>query len=287
MPGDTNGDPDVFVHDRQTGETPRVSVASDGAQANGGSFLPAVSADGRYVAFSSLASNLVAGDTNNDDDVFVVGAAPPAPVAQDGTATTLEDTPTTGSLVAVDPGNLPLTYAIVTNATLGIATLTDPATGAFSYTPQPHAHGTDSFTFQASNGTTTSNVATITVTISPVNDAPVAANTQIAVLAGSSAARTFVASDVDSSSLTYSIVSNGSNGLAVVTNASTGAFTYTATAGTSGADTFTFKANDGALDSNVATVSVAIAPASPEIVLRGFVTNRSTGQPIAGARIIV
>ena len=51
-PGDTNGTADVFVHDRQTGSTTRVSVASDGTQGNGGSDSPRLSADGRYVAFS-------------------------------------------------------------------------------------------------------------------------------------------------------------------------------------------------------------------------------------------
>jgi Tol biopolymer transport system component len=66
---DTNAQPDVFVYDRQTSETTRVSVASDGTQANGRSgddFFgePSISADGRYVAFASEANNLVAGDTN-------------------------------------------------------------------------------------------------------------------------------------------------------------------------------------------------------------------------------
>jgi len=69
--GDTNYERDVFVHDRQTGTTARVSVASGGAQANGSSFTPAISADGRWVTFESVASNLVAGDTNGAPDVFV------------------------------------------------------------------------------------------------------------------------------------------------------------------------------------------------------------------------
>ena len=69
--GDTNETEDVFVHDRQTGETTRVSVDSSGAQANSYSTNPAISADGRYVAFTSFASNLVAGDTNELTDVFV------------------------------------------------------------------------------------------------------------------------------------------------------------------------------------------------------------------------
>ena len=69
--GDTNAFSDVFVHDRQTGATTRVSVSSNGAQANAGSVSPSISADGRYVAFTSGASNLVAGDTNGVSDVFV------------------------------------------------------------------------------------------------------------------------------------------------------------------------------------------------------------------------
>ncbi|HYJ68973.1 MAG TPA: PxKF domain-containing protein [Nocardioidaceae bacterium] len=69
--GDTSSVPDVFVHDRLTHETTRVSVSSTGAQANHYSVEPAISADGSYVAFSSRASNLVAGDTNGLEDIFV------------------------------------------------------------------------------------------------------------------------------------------------------------------------------------------------------------------------
>src|SRR4051812_5959216 len=69
--GDTNRARDVFVHDRQTGETTRVSLGADGTQANGDSFAPAISGDGRYVVFSSSASNLVPRDNNNANDIFV------------------------------------------------------------------------------------------------------------------------------------------------------------------------------------------------------------------------
>ncbi len=69
--GDTNGKYDVFVHDRQTGTTERVSVATGGSQADNHSYDPAISADGRFVAFDSSATNLVGGDTNANADVFV------------------------------------------------------------------------------------------------------------------------------------------------------------------------------------------------------------------------
>lgn len=70
-PGDTNGQPDVFLRDMLTGTTQRVSVSSTGVQGDGASALPSISADGRYVAFESDATNLVAGDTNGWTDVFV------------------------------------------------------------------------------------------------------------------------------------------------------------------------------------------------------------------------
>jgi Tol biopolymer transport system component len=74
VPNDTNGKIDVFEHDMLTGATRRVSVDSSGHEANGSTLLgllPAISGDGRYVAFDSDASNLVPGDTNGATDAFV------------------------------------------------------------------------------------------------------------------------------------------------------------------------------------------------------------------------
>jgi Tol biopolymer transport system component len=71
VPGDTNGVEDVFVYDRQSRTTERVSLSSAGDQGNDDSYGPAISADGRYVAFTSAASNLVPGDSNGELDVFV------------------------------------------------------------------------------------------------------------------------------------------------------------------------------------------------------------------------
>jgi WD40-like Beta Propeller Repeat len=71
VPGDTNQRDDVFVHHLATGVTRRVSLGAGGVQGNDGSHVPGVSAEGRYVVFTSAASNLVTGDTNNTGDVFV------------------------------------------------------------------------------------------------------------------------------------------------------------------------------------------------------------------------
>lgn len=91
VPGDTNGVHDIFVHDLHIGQTTRVSVDSTGAQSDAESNDPAISADGRFVAFSSTASNLVPGDTNGDVDIFVhdrvSGQTMRVSVASNGTET--------------------------------------------------------------------------------------------------------------------------------------------------------------------------------------------------------
>lgn len=69
--GDTNGYTDVFTHDLSTGITERVSVSSSGGEGDRWSLLPTLSYDGRYVAFESHSTNLVAGDTNDEGDIFV------------------------------------------------------------------------------------------------------------------------------------------------------------------------------------------------------------------------
>lgn len=71
VPGDTNNNSDIFIRDIETNTTTRVSVNSTENQGNIGSFNPSISANGRFVAFDSLADNLVAGDTNSTRDIFV------------------------------------------------------------------------------------------------------------------------------------------------------------------------------------------------------------------------
>lgn len=71
VPGDTNGVGDVYLKDTLTGQTVRISSGSAGNQGAGHSWFPSISADGRYVAFESVAANLVQGDTNSSGDVFL------------------------------------------------------------------------------------------------------------------------------------------------------------------------------------------------------------------------
>lgn len=99
-----------------------------------------------------------------------------APNATDGTLATNEDTPATGTLLASDVDGDALTFSIVTNGTLGSVTITNTASGAFTYTPNTDANGTDFFTFVANDGTEDSDIGTVIVTIAAQNDAPTISN---------------------------------------------------------------------------------------------------------------
>jgi Tol biopolymer transport system component len=76
---DLNNAYDICIRDRANGTTQLVSVSSEGAQGNGGSYAPSISGGGRHVAFSSSATNLVPGDTNGKADIFVRDRGPVAP----------------------------------------------------------------------------------------------------------------------------------------------------------------------------------------------------------------
>ncbi len=194
-------------------------------------------------------------DSNIATVSITVTAVNDAPAAANGMLTTLEDTVASGTLVATDVDGDALTYAIVANGTKGIASITNVATGAFTYTPNPNANGTDSFTFKAHDAAVDSNTATVTVTITPVNDAPVASAQSVTTNEDTAKAIALSATDVELSALTYTIVAGPAHG---ALSGAAPTVTYTPTANYNGADSFTFKANDGALDSNVATVTITV-----------------------------
>ena len=204
-----------------------------------------------------------AGGDGVDTANRVVDIAPvdDAPVAHDGAASGNEDTVITGSLSASDIDSSTLTYLAVTQPAHGSVAI-DAAHGTFSYTPDANYFGTDSFTFTANDGSLNSNVATESLTITPVDDAPVAhdgaaSGNQDTVITGS-----LSATDIDSSTLTYLDVTQPAHG-SVTIDATHGTFSYAPDADYSGSDSFTFKANDGSLDSNVATESLTVNAITP------------------------
>ncbi len=193
------------------------------------------------------------------------------PVASDGTLTTNENAPAPGTLVAANPGGDPLVFSIVTKPSHGAVTIDDKATGAYTYTPAADFAGSDSFQFMASDGPINSNVATVSVTV--VNQPPVASDGTLSTREDTAASGTLKASDPEDGPLTYIIVSQPAHGKVKLDDASSGAYTYTPDSGFSGSDSFTFKANDGTSDSNTAKVSITVAKDNPPQANDGSLTT--------------
>jgi VCBS repeat-containing protein len=203
------------------------------------------------------------------------------PVASSGALTTAEDTAATGTLSATDIDSPTLTFSIVAGPSHGTLTAFDPATGAFTYTPSANYNGSDSFTFKANDGQADSNVATVSITVTPVNDPPVAANGTATTPEDTLLIGSVSATDVDSSNLTYSLVAGAAHG--TVTVNSNGSYAYTPAANYNGPDSFTFKANDGQADSNVATVSITVTPVDDAPMAGNGTITTAEDTPVSGS----
>lgn len=183
-----------------------------------------------------------------------------APVAQPTSLSGNEDTAIAGTLLAndVDQGDA-LTYSIVSQPSHGTVSLT-AATGRVVYTPAAQFSGSDLFQFRVSDGTLNSAPATASINVVPVNDRPVAQGVSKSTFRGIPVRLTLVATDIDSTNLSYSIVDSPQHGSLLVLNASTGLVQYTSADNYSGSDTFTFKASDGSSDSNIARATITVRP---------------------------
>lgn len=210
-----------------------------------------------------------------------------APEAVDDNYETNEDTTLTvnaanGVLANdSDPEGDPLTAVLVDGPDNG--TLTLNANGSFTYTPSANFNGTDVFTYRASDGALSSNVATVTIEVNPVDDAPVARDDsyEIETLGGLTvnAANGVLAndSDVEGQELTAVLVASPANG-SLVLNAD-GSFTYTPVAGFVGQDTFTYRAVAGGVSSNIATVTIRVGDLTPSNIV-GFVYSDTNNDGI-------
>ncbi|MCP3166188.1 tandem-95 repeat protein [Myxococcus qinghaiensis] len=197
------------------------------------------------------------------------------PTVDDVHATTSEDTSVNITVPATDPDGDALTFSYTTP---GNGTLTGSG-ATVTYTPNANFNGADSFQVTVSDGSEQT-TATLFVTVTPVNDAPVAASASVTVNHNTSTPITLVATDVDGDALTYTVTTPPANG----TLSGTGALLlYTPNADFQGADSFTFTASDGALTSNTATVSITVR--GPPVCGDGFMDSGEVcddGNRVAG-----
>jgi hypothetical protein len=176
------------------------------------------------------------------------------PVARNQSVRVAEDITKAITLRGTDSDRDRLTYTIVSGPTQGMLTGLPPTV---TYTPNPHYYGPDSFTFSVNDGTVDSDVATVSITVTPVNDAPVALSQDMTAFENSPLVITLSGQDVDGDVLSYKIVSRPSHGRLDGAGAHQ---TYRPNANYRGPDRFTFKVTDGKKNSNVATVSISVMP---------------------------
>ena len=197
-----------------------------------------------------------AGATSTATATVTVAAVNDAPVANSGTALTLEDTPVSGTVTStdVDSGDTKA-FALVTQAAHGTVSLS--AAGAYTYTPNANYNGTDSFSFKVTDSGGLTSVNSVSISITAVNDAPVAAALAATGSEDQSISGQVAATDVDGDTLNYTVTTQPSNG--TVTMSAGGAFVYTPAPNYFGPDSFVYTANDGHGGTSSATVSLTIA----------------------------
>ena len=183
------------------------------------------------------------------------------PVAKSQSITTTSDTATSITLDASDKDGDALTYAIKTFPTHGSLSSLDKDSGSVTYTANSGYTGPDSFTFTASDGTSTSNAGKVSITVNslvPINTPPVAKSQSITTTSDTATSITLDASDKDGDALTYAIKTFPTHGSLSSLDKDSGSVTYTANSGYTGSDSFTFTASDGTSTSNAGKVSITV-----------------------------
>ncbi|HIF9317636.1 TPA: retention module-containing protein [Photobacterium damselae] len=179
-----------------------------------------------------------------------------APVGEDVTAETQEETAVTGQLTATDLDGDNLTFKPGTNPENGNVTIN--ADGSWEYVPNPDFNGEDSFTVVVDDGNGGSDTITVTVNVTPVNDAPVGENVTTETQEETAVTGQLTATDVDGDSLTFKPGSDPTNGQVTVNP--DGSWEYVPNPDFNGEDSFTVVVDDGNGGSDTITVTVNVTP---------------------------
>lgn len=208
------------------------------------------------------------------------------PSAADVQVETEEDEAVTIRLSAADSDDVSFDVeSAPSHGSLGSIEKTGPLTAEVSYRPQRDYHGTDSFTFTASDGEFESDSATVKIDIEPVNDAPEAQSQNVTAEAGKSVEITLRGTDVEGDDLEFLIVHGARQGTlgSISSGNDRAVITYTPDSDEDGQDRFTFRVSDGDLESNTADVTIVIRAQATE---EEIVTPRVRDQIVAEDSIV-
>jgi len=205
-----------------------------------------------------------------------LGALNQPPVTRDQDIQTAEDVTIPIVLEALDEDGDLLEYAIVNQPQNGTLSGTLPN---LQYTPTDEFNGSDSFTFKVNDGVIDSNVSAVNISISAVNDPPVAEGISLILDEDATLDILLVGFDLDNDLLTYNLLTQPSNGSLFVSGPNV---VYTPNPNFNGNDSFSFSVSDGELDSNIATVSITVSPTNdaPVANAQSLTTGEDTPLPI-------
>lgn len=201
--------------------------------------------------------------SSSDDVQVLVNDPNEAPVANALTLNTDEDVAVNITLTGSDADGDPLTFTVLSNPSFGTLNGTAPN---LVYRPAANLSGTDSFTFRVNDGLIDSAAATVTINVAPVNDPPVAYGQSVSTDEDTSVLIALGGNDIEGTALGFAVVTPPANGALSGTPPS---LRYTPAHNHSGSDQFTFKVDDGALDSAPATVTLTVRPVNDPPVAYG------------------
>nr|WP_242531532.1 Ig-like domain-containing protein [Priestia flexa] len=205
------------------------------------------------------------------------------PTVPNYTVTNPEDTPAIGQIVGTDVDGNPLIYQLGTAPVNGIVTVNP--NGQFVYTPNANFNGTDSFTVVVSDGQGGTAVSTVTLIITPVNDAPVTQNYFVQTLEDTPLTGQIFATDADGNPLTFSLQTAPANG--VVTLNADGTYTYTPNINFNGTDQFAALVSDGQGGTAVSVVTITVIPVNDSPVVPNYAFTTQEDSAVIGAVVAV
>ena len=228
-------------------------------------YTPATNSNGTD-SFSFTVSDNNGATSGTATVVIQVSAVNDAPVASAQSLSTPESTALAITLAGSDPEGYAVTYQV--SGTPGHGTLSGTAPN-LTFTPTTYYNGGDSLSFTVTDSEgVASPAATVSITVTPVNQAPVALNRSMPVILNTATAIVLTGTDVDNNPLTYTVLSQPVHGTLTGTAPN---LTYTPAAGYNSTDSFTFKVHDGKVDSaNIATVYLSVGAVAPGIASEFF-----------------
>ncbi|MBF0449742.1 MAG: tandem-95 repeat protein [Candidatus Magnetomorum sp.] len=201
------------------------------------------------------------GTVDSQETIIYLTIAPvnDPPVLVDCAFNTFEDHRMTYTLVAVDQDSDALSYSVVFQAVKGTVSL-NQKTGVLIYSPFPDVNGNDGFTVVADDGLSQSQIALVSVWITPVNDPPVAIESRVETTEDQWIESTLNAQDNDSISLTFQVVQAAKKGCVDILDAGTGLYRYTPDMNANGFDSFIYWVSDGNAASCTGVATIQIMP---------------------------